>query len=73
MAAEELSAVTGMPSTEAAQFLEMAGGNLEDAVALYFEMGGGGGAADDVPIGDVPIAMPICRSRFIIPLLFAPL
>lgn len=51
MSAEELSAVTGMPAAEAAQFLEMAGGDLEAAVSLYFEMGAGGGGGD-VPMGD---------------------
>lgn len=45
MSAEELSAITGLPPEEASQFLEMAGGNLEAAVSLFFEMGGGGGDA----------------------------
>jgi len=43
MSAEELSAITGLPPEQASQFLEMAGGNLEAAVSLFFEIGGGGG------------------------------
>ena len=41
--ADMLQAITGMPAEEAAGFLEMAGGNVEQAVAMYFEMQGGGG------------------------------
>eukprot|EP00927_Polykrikos_kofoidii_P049741 TRINITY_DN43761_c0_g1_i1.p1 TRINITY_DN43761_c0_g1~~TRINITY_DN43761_c0_g1_i1.p1 ORF type:complete len:563 (-),score=108.59 TRINITY_DN43761_c0_g1_i1:108-1727(-) len=56
MAAEQLAAITGMPSSEAAQFLEMAGGDVETAVSLYFEMGGaaggdGGGGGGDGGFG----------------------
>lgn len=36
--------MTGLPPEEAAQFLEMAGGNLEAAVSLFFDMNAGGGA-----------------------------
>lgn len=49
MSAEELSAITGLPPEEASQFLEMAGGSLEAAVSLFFEMSGGGGG--DVNMG----------------------
>ena len=50
--ADELAAITGMDPSEAAGFLEMAGGSLDMAVSMYFEMqggGGGGGALSDLP------------------------
>lgn len=46
MSAEELSAITGLPTAEAESFLEMAGGSLEAAVSLFFSMNEGGGAPD---------------------------
>eukprot|EP00929_Paragymnodinium_shiwhaense_P002611 TRINITY_DN102911_c0_g1_i1.p1 TRINITY_DN102911_c0_g1~~TRINITY_DN102911_c0_g1_i1.p1 ORF type:complete len:536 (+),score=109.83 TRINITY_DN102911_c0_g1_i1:91-1698(+) len=57
MSAEELSAITGLPAEEAAGFLEMAGGNLEVAVQLFFDMGGaGGGGGGGDGGGDVPMS-----------------
>ena len=49
--ADQVAAITGLPPTEAANFLEMAGGNVEAAVALFFDMGGpmGGGGAPPPP------------------------
>ena len=40
--AEDVAAVTGLPPEEAMSFLEMAGGNVEAAIALFFDMQGGG-------------------------------
>jgi hypothetical protein len=37
--ADDVAAITGLPPEEAAGFLEMAGGNVETAIALFFEMG----------------------------------
>lgn len=47
--ADMLAAITGMPAEEAAGFLEMAGGNVEQAVSMYFEMQGGGGGGFQAP------------------------
>ena len=41
--ADSVAAFTGLGPEEAANFLEMAGGNVEAAVALFFDMQGGGG------------------------------
>lgn len=60
MAAEQLAAMTGLPLAEAGQYLEMAGGNLEAAVSLYFDMGAGDGGGDDgfaTAANDVPAEM----------------
>ena len=38
-----LSAITGLPAAEAEGFLEMAGGDLDSATALFFSMQEGGG------------------------------
>ena len=43
--ADTVSSITGLSLEEAASFLEMAGGNAEAAVALYFDMGSGPAAA----------------------------
>ena len=46
-----LSAITGLPAAEAEGFLEMAGGDLGSATALFFSMqeGGGGPVAGPAP------------------------
>lgn len=50
-------AFTGASATEATQYLEMAGGDLQQAASLFMEMGGGGGGGGAVV--DVPdVAMP---------------
>ena len=36
---EDVAAITGLSVLESATFLEMAGGSLEAAVALYFDLG----------------------------------
>jgi len=53
MAAEQLAAMTGLPLAEAAQYIEMAGGDVEAAVSLYFDMGAGdgGGGGDGIAAG----------------------
>jgi len=43
--ADTVAAITGLGPEEAANFLEMAGGDVEAAVSLFFEMGSGGGGA----------------------------
>eukprot|EP00929_Paragymnodinium_shiwhaense_P007665 TRINITY_DN111573_c0_g1_i1.p1 TRINITY_DN111573_c0_g1~~TRINITY_DN111573_c0_g1_i1.p1 ORF type:complete len:439 (+),score=115.39 TRINITY_DN111573_c0_g1_i1:178-1494(+) len=45
----EFVSMMGAPPDEARGYLEMAGGNLEQAVHLYFEMGGGGGGGGSMP------------------------
>eukprot|EP00928_Gymnodinium_smaydae_P031021 TRINITY_DN22909_c0_g2_i1.p1 TRINITY_DN22909_c0_g2~~TRINITY_DN22909_c0_g2_i1.p1 ORF type:complete len:550 (-),score=64.05 TRINITY_DN22909_c0_g2_i1:136-1785(-) len=40
---EQFCAFTGASADEAAQFLEMVGGNVEAAVQMYLDMAGGGG------------------------------
>lgn len=47
--ADQVAAITGLPPGEAANFLEMAGGNVEAAVALFFDMGGAMGGAPPPP------------------------
>ena len=58
MAAAQLSEMTGMGADEAASFLEMAGGDLEAAMGLYFSMmddGPAGAAANPAPgLQDAP-------------------
>ena len=49
MSADQVAAITGLPAAEAASFLEMAGGNVEAAVALFFDMGGAMGGAPPPP------------------------
>merc|ERR1711865_191654 len=52
--ADQLAEMTGMGADEAASFMEMAGGDLESAMGLYFSMMDDGGAAPapaDVPAG----------------------
>ena len=53
MSAADLAAVTGLPESEAGMYLEMAGGDLEAAVSLYFSMAGDGGM-DDASAGWPP-------------------
>ena len=57
--ADEFLAFTGTSDrAQAEQFLEMAGGNLEQAVAIFFDQGAsGGGAASGYP-GDAAMAEP---------------
>lgn len=38
-----LSGITGLPTDQAAMYLEMSGGNLDMAVSIFFDGGGGGG------------------------------
>lgn len=47
----QLQGITGMSPEEAQNFLAMAGGNLEGAVSLFFDMGGAvGGAPAPAPV-----------------------
>jgi hypothetical protein len=50
-------AFTGSGPEEAKQYLEMAGGNLEQAVNLFVDMGGGGGGGG-APAASPPVARP---------------
>lgn len=49
-AVAELVSVTGAAPEEARSFLEMAGGDLQQAVTLYFDMGGSGGGGQAAPM-----------------------
>ena len=55
--ADMLAAITGMSPEECAGFLEMAGGDVETAVSLYYSMqdgGGGGGGGTSRRLAVVP-------------------
>mmetsp|Transcript_20836 Transcript_20836/g.38775 ORF Transcript_20836/g.38775 Transcript_20836/m.38775 type:complete len:516 (-) Transcript_20836:257-1804(-) len=51
MATEQLQELTGLPESEAAQYLEMAGGDVGAAMELYFSLSAAGGAQDG-PAGE---------------------
>lgn len=44
-AVANFQAITGLSESEATNFLEMAGGNIDAAVSLFFDMGGASGGA----------------------------
>ena len=62
--ADSVAAITGCSEQEAASYLEMAGGSIEGAVSLYFDMQGGGGGGMMMGAGEPPAAgAPPQRSR----------
>ena len=54
--ADSVAAITGCSEQEAASYLEMAGGSIEGAVSLYFDMQGGGGGGMMMGAGEPPAA-----------------
>ena len=60
MQVDQVVAITGLSPEEAGSFLEMAGGNVEMAVALFFDMGSGAGSAGLPPVS--PTASPTADS-----------
>eukprot|EP00036_Acanthoecidae_sp_10tr_P015979 CAMPEP_0206290282 /NCGR_PEP_ID=MMETSP0106_2-20121207/2541_1 /ASSEMBLY_ACC=CAM_ASM_000206 /TAXON_ID=81532 /ORGANISM="Acanthoeca-like sp., Strain 10tr" /LENGTH=522 /DNA_ID=CAMNT_0053720841 /DNA_START=68 /DNA_END=1636 /DNA_ORIENTATION=- len=53
-AVQNFVGITGLPVEQATMYIEMAGGNLETAVSLFFDNAGGGAAAAEAGDGGRP-------------------